>query len=134
METVTKEAGERRIAATSNMQAFINEPCVTWLGPEAGRHYAKIVHNGLEYGLMELIAETYHLLKGFGTLNNDEIHHVFSKWNEEKLQLFFIEITADIFLQKDELSNNSLVDMILESAKQKGTGGWTSEDAINLTC
>jgi 6-phosphogluconate dehydrogenase len=109
-----------------------DEPCVTWLGPGSAGHYVKMVHNGIEYGLMQLIAETYHLLKGFGRLNNDELHHIFSKWNEGMLQSFLIEITADIFLQKDELSNNRLVDMILDSAKQKGTGGWTSEDAINL--
>ncbi len=109
-----------------------DEPCVTWLGPGSAGHYVKMVHNGIEYGLMQLIAETYHLLKGFGRLNNDELHDIFSKWNEGMLQSFLIEITADIFLQKDELSNNRLVDMILDRAKQKGTGGWTSEDAINL--
>lgn len=109
-----------------------NEPCVTWLGPGSAGHYVKMVHNGIEYGLMQLIAEAYHLLKSFGKLNNDELHYIFSTWNAGLLQSFLIEITADIFLQKDELSNNNLVDMILDSAKQKGTGGWTSEDAINL--
>ncbi len=108
------------------------EPCVTWLGPGSAGHYVKMVHNGIEYGLMQLIAEAYHLLKDVGKLNNDELHHIFSNWNKGMLQSFLIEITADIFLQKDELSNNSLVDLILDSAKQKGTGGWTSEDAINL--
>jgi 6-phosphogluconate dehydrogenase len=91
-----------------------------------------MVHNGIEYGLMQLIAETYHLLKSFGKLNNDELHDIFSKWNKGLLQSFLIEITGDIFLQKDELSNNRLIDMILDRAKQKGTGGWASEDAINL--
>ncbi len=109
-----------------------NEPCVTWLGPGSAGHYVKMVHNGIEYGLMQLIAEAYHLLKKFGKLNNDELHHIFLKWNKGLLQSFLIEITADIFLQKDELSNNSLIDMILDSAKQKGTGGWTSEEAVNL--
>ena len=109
-----------------------NEPCVTWLGPGSAGHYVKMVHNGIEYGLMQLIAEAYHLLKKFGQLNNDELHHIFSKWNKGILQSFLIEITAEIFLQKDELSNNSLIDMILDSAKQKGTGGWTSEEALNL--
>jgi len=109
-----------------------NEPCVTWLGPGSAGHYVKMVHNGIEYGLMQLIAETYHVLKIVGGLNNDELHLVFSTWNKGILQSFLIEITAAIFLQKDDLSNKSLVDMILDSAKQKGTGGWTSEDAINL--
>lgn len=109
-----------------------NEPCVTWLGPGSAGHYVKMVHNGIEYGLMQIIAETYHLLKNFGNLNNDELYHIFSKWNKGLLKSFLIEITADIFLQKDELSNNSLVDMILDSAKQKGTGGWASKDAIDL--
>ncbi len=109
-----------------------NEPCVTWLGPGSAGHYVKMVHNGIEYGLMQLIAETYHLLKNLGNFNNDELHHIFSKWNKGLLQSFLMEITADIFLQKDEFSNNSLIDMILDSAKQKGTGGWASEDAINL--
>ncbi|MBC7426930.1 MAG: NADP-dependent phosphogluconate dehydrogenase [Bacteroidia bacterium] len=109
-----------------------NEPCVTWLGPGSAGHYVKMVHNGIEYGLMQLIAETYQLLKETGKLNNEELHQVFSKWNKGILQSFLIEITADIFAQKDELSNSDLVDMILDSAKQKGTGGWTSEDGINL--
>ena len=116
-----------------SVSAKVNdEPCVTWLGPGSAGHYVKMVHNGIEYGLMQLIAESYDLLKRFGRLNNDELHHIFATWNEGLLQSFLIEITADIFLQKDELSNNRLVDMILDSAKQKGTGGWTSEDAINL--
>ncbi|MEO7309126.1 MAG: NADP-dependent phosphogluconate dehydrogenase [Chitinophagaceae bacterium] len=109
-----------------------NEPCVTWLGPGSAGHYVKMVHNGIEYGIMQVIAEAYHLLKSFGKLNNEELHHLFSDWNRGMLQSFLIEITADIFSQKDDLINNSLVDMILDSAKQKGTGGWTSEDAINL--
>lgn len=109
-----------------------NEPCVTWLGPGSAGHYVKMVHNGIEYGLMQLISEAYHLLKVAGGMSNDELHDVFSKWNEGRLHSYLIEITATIFLQKDELTNNRLVDMILDSAHQKGTGGWTSEDAIHL--
>jgi len=108
------------------------EPCVTWLGPGSAGHYVKMVHNGIEYGLMQLISEAYHLLKVVGGMNNDELHTVFSKWNEGILRSFLIEITADIFAQKDELTSNSLIDMILDSAHQKGTGGWTSEDAMEL--
>lgn len=109
-----------------------NEPCVTWLGPGSAGHYVKMVHNGIEYGLMQLIAETYHLLKECAGMNNDELHTIFSKWNEGELQSYLIEITADIFMQKDDLSDSRLIDKILDSAKQKGTGAWTSEDAMNL--
>ncbi len=109
-----------------------SEPCVTWLGPGSAGHYVKMVHNGIEYGIMQLIAETYHILKSFGKHTNKELHQIFADWNNGKLQSFLIEITADIFLQKDELTSNDLVDVILDSARQKGTGGWASEDAIKL--
>jgi len=108
------------------------QPCVTWLGPGSAGHYVKMVHNGIEYGLMQLISEAYHLLKVVGNMNNDELHDTFSKWNMGILQSFLIEITADIFAQNDELTHSRLVDMILDSAHQKGTGGWTSEDAMSL--
>ena len=109
-----------------------NEPCVTWLGPGSAGHYVKMVHNGIEYGLMQLISEVYHLLKECGGMNNDELHTVFSKWNEGDLQSYLIEITADIFTQKDELTDSRIIDKILDSAKQNGTGAWTSEDSMNL--
>ena len=108
------------------------EPCVTWLGPGSAGHYVKMVHNGIEYGLMQLLAETYQLLKEVGGLNNDELHEVYKTWNEGRLQSFLVSITADIFLQKDDLTNNRLIDMVLDSAGQKGTGAWTSEDAMAL--
>ncbi|HZK07169.1 MAG TPA: NADP-dependent phosphogluconate dehydrogenase [Bacteroidales bacterium] len=109
-----------------------NEPCVTWLGPGSAGHYVKMVHNGIEYGLMQLIAEVYHLLKECAGMNNDELHAIFSKWNEGELQSYLIEITADIFTQKDDLTDSRIIDKILDSAKQKGTGAWTSEDAMSL--
>ena len=108
------------------------EPCVTWLGPDSAGHYVKMVHNGIEYGLMQLISEVYHILKVVGAMTNYELHDVFSEWNDGMLHSFLIEITADIFAQKDELTDNSLVDMILDRAHQKGTGGWTSADAMKL--
>lgn len=108
------------------------EPCVAYLGAGSAGHYVKMVHNGIEYGIMQLIAETYHLLKEVGKLNNSELHDVFSTWNKGALQSFLIEITAEIFAQKDELTGNHLVDMILDSAHQKGTGMWTSQDAMSL--
>jgi 6-phosphogluconate dehydrogenase len=91
-----------------------------------------MVHNGIEYALMQLIAETYHLLKEAGGLSNDELHALFAQWNQGPLQSFLIEITATIFAQADELTDNRLLDMIRASAKQKGTGMWTSQDALDL--
>ena len=128
-----KEVYEFIAPMLESIAAKVNgQPCVTWLGPGSAGHYVKMLHNGIEYGLMQLIAETYHLLKSAGKLNNDELHHTFLKWNEGFLQSFLIEITAGIFLQRDEHSQNRLVDMILDRAQQKGTGSWTSEDALHL--
>ena len=109
-----------------------NEPCVTYLGTGSSGHYVKMVHNGIEYGLMQLISETYQLLKEVGGLNNDELQQVYKTWNEGRLQSFLVSITADIFKQKDDLTDSRLIDMILDSAGQKGTGAWTSEDAMAL--
>jgi 6-phosphogluconate dehydrogenase len=81
---------------------------------------------------MQLIAETYHLLKECAGMNNDELHTVFSKWNDGQLQSYLIEITADIFTQQDEFTDSRIIDRILDSAKQNGTGAWTSEDAMHL--
>jgi len=129
----SKKVYERVAGMLESISAKIKkESCVTWLGSGSAGHYVKMVHNGIEYGLMQLISEAYHLLKIAGGMNNDELHNVFSKWNKGILHSFLIEITADIFLQKDELTNNHLIDMILDSAHQKGTGGWTSEDAMKL--
>lgn len=108
------------------------EPCVAWMGPRSAGHYVKMVHNGIEYALMQLIAETYHLLKETTGLENDALHDLFGKWNEGPLQSFLIEITAKIFAQPDALTDNHLIDMIRASAKQKGTGMWTSQNALDL--
>jgi 6-phosphogluconate dehydrogenase len=109
-----------------------NEPCVAYMGKGAAGHYVKMVHNGIEYAIMQLISETYDLLhRGLG-LNNDELHEVFKQWNEGEMQSFLIEITADIFKKPDDKTSNRLVDMILDKAGSKGTGKWTSQDAMNL--
>jgi 6-phosphogluconate dehydrogenase len=127
-----KEVYNRVSAVLDSISAKVNnEPCVTWLGTGSAGHYVKMVHNGIEYGLMQLIAEAYHVLKVAG-LTNDELHTTFSSWNNGRLHSFLIEITAAIFKQQDELTSNRLVDMILDTAHQKGTGGWTSRDAMNL--
>jgi 6-phosphogluconate dehydrogenase len=113
--------------------AHVNgEPCVTYLGPGSAGHYVKMVHNGIEYGLMQLIAECYDLMKRGLGLNNDELHAVFDQWNQGELNSFLIEITAQIFLKVDDKTGNRLVDMVLDVARQKGTGKWTSQDAMDL--
>lgn len=108
------------------------EPCVAHMGRGAAGHYVKMVHNGIEYGMMQLIAEAYDLLKKVGKLNNTAIQQSFAKWNEGRLKSFLIEITAEIFAQKDTETDGDLVDMILDKAKQKGTGKWTSQNAMDL--
>ena len=109
-----------------------NQPCTAYMGSGAAGHYVKMVHNGIEYAMMQMIAETYHLLKVHGGLSNEELNNVFTKWNKGKLQSFLIEITAAIFLQKDEESADMLVDKIKDTAKQKGTGAWMSQDAMAI--
>jgi 6-phosphogluconate dehydrogenase len=104
-------------------------PCCDWVGPEGSGHFVKMVHNGIEYGDMQLICEAYHLLKGVGGLNNDELGEVFSTWNKGKLDSFLIEITADILKYKDPETGKHLVDSILDKAGQKGTGKWTVDAA-----
>ena len=91
-----------------------------------------MVHNGIEYSMMQLTSEIYDLLKKAGKLSNEELHKTYSQWNSGRLQSFLVEITADIFAQKDELTDGDLVDMILDKAKQKGTGKWTSQNAMDL--
>ncbi len=108
-------------------------PCVTYIGPGGAGHYVKMVHNGIEYGDMQLIAEAYDLLKFCIGLSNQELHEVFTSWNQtEELNSFLIEITADIFKYVDQESNQHLVDLILDAAGQKGTGRWTVVSALEL--
>ncbi|WP_028374916.1 NADP-dependent phosphogluconate dehydrogenase [Leeuwenhoekiella sp. MAR_2009_132] len=111
---------------------FKGEPCVAHLGPKSAGNYVKMVHNGIEYGMMQLTSEIYDLLKKALNLSNDELHQIFDKWNNGRLQSFLVEITAEIFAQKDDLGDGALVDMILDKAKQKGTGKWTSQNAMDL--
>lgn len=106
-------------------------PCCDWVGPEGAGHFVKMVHNGIEYGDMQLICEAYHLLKGVAGLTNDELADVFAKWNTGKLDSFLIEITAEIFKYKDPETGKHLVDLILDKAGQKGTGKWTVDSATD---
>jgi 6-phosphogluconate dehydrogenase len=108
------------------------EPCVTYIGPRGSGHYVKMVHNGIEYGDMQLIAEAYDVLhRGLGLAAKD-LHEVFTHWNKGVLSSFLIEITADIFTKIDDETGKPLVEMILDSAGQKGTGRWTSQNALDL--
>ncbi len=108
------------------------EPCVTYTGPRGSGHYVKMAHNGIEYGDMQLIAEAYDLLhRGLG-LTADELHQAFTRWNEGVLSSYLIEITADIFTRVDAETGQPLVDLILDQAEQKGTGRWTSQNALDL--
>lgn len=111
---------------------FNGEPCVAYLGPKSAGNYVKMVHNGIEYGLMQLTSEVYHLLKKSAGLTNAELASTFDSWNKGRLQSFLIEITAEIFNQKDDKGDGELVDKILDKAKQKGTGKWTSQNAMDL--
>ena len=109
-----------------------NVPCVAYLGKGAAGHYVKMVHNGIEYAIMQLISEAYDLLHRGLELTNDELHEVFKSWNEGELESFLIEITASIFKQKDDKTGDYLIDQILDKAGSKGTGKWTSQDALDL--
>ncbi|MFP4567167.1 MAG: decarboxylating NADP(+)-dependent phosphogluconate dehydrogenase, partial [Spirochaetaceae bacterium] len=107
------------------------DPCCDWVGANGAGHYVKMVHNGIEYGDMQLIAEAYHLMKvGLG-MTADEMHEVFARWNETELDSFLIEITRDILAYRDE-DGEPLVEKILDAAGQKGTGKWTGIDALQL--
>jgi 6-phosphogluconate dehydrogenase len=106
--------------------------CVAYIGPGGAGHYVKMVHNGIEYGDMELIAESYHLLKAALNPSAEEFHQIFSDWNAGELSSFLIEITANIFTKKDEETGQALVDLILDRAEQKGTGKWTSQNALDV--
>ena len=108
------------------------EPCVTWLGPGSAGHYVKMVHNGIEYGVMQLIAETYDLMKRGLGLNDDELHEAFTAWNNGELNGYLMEITSHIFSKQDEKTGKRLIDEILDVARQKGTGMWTSQSAMEL--
>ncbi len=116
-------------AAAANVNG---EACVAHLGNGSAGNYVKMVHNGIEYAMMQLIAETYDVMKQGLGLNNDQIQETFEKWNNGRLRSFLIEITAAIFKQKDDLSDASLIDQILDKGKQKGTGKWTSQNAMDL--
>ncbi len=106
-------------------------PCCDWVGEDGAGHYVKMVHNGIEYGDMQLICEAYQLLKDGLGLNAQELHDVFAEWNKGELDSFLIEITAEIFNKNDE-DGKPMIDKILDTAGQKGTGKWTATNALDL--
>ncbi|GAK39119.1 NADP-dependent phosphogluconate dehydrogenase [Paenibacillus urinalis] len=108
------------------------DPCSTYIGEGGSGHYVKMVHNGIEYGDMQLIGEAYHLLKDVLHLNTDELHEIFTEWNRGELDSYLIEITADIFSKQDPDTGKPMVDVILDAAGQKGTGKWTSQSSLDL--
>jgi len=108
------------------------DPCCTYIGPDGAGHYVKMVHNGIEYGDMQLICEAYDLLKNVLHVSAEELHEIFTEWNKGELDSYLIEITADIFSKYDPETKKPMVDVILDSAGQKGTGKWTSQSALDL--
>jgi 6-phosphogluconate dehydrogenase len=128
-----KEAYELVKPMFEKIAAQVNgEPCTTYIGPDGAGHYVKMVHNGIEYGDMQLICEAYSLLVNVLGLNAQELHSVFKEWNEGELDSYLIEITADIFTKVDKETGKPMVDVILDTAGQKGTGKWTSKSSLDL--
>jgi len=129
----SKAVYERVRPILEAVAASVNgDPCVTYLGNGSVGHYVKMVHNGIEYGIMQLIAETYDLMKRGLNLSNAQLHDIYQSWNNTELNSYLIEITSDIFNKIDEKNNNSLIDNIIGVAKQNGTGMWTSQSAMEL--
>ncbi len=107
-------------------------PCCEWVGSDGAGHFVKMVHNGIEYGDMQMICEAYALMeKGLG-MSADEMHDVFAEWNQGELDSYLIEITRDIMAKKEDATGRSMIDVILDTAGQKGTGKWTSQEALDL--
>lgn len=119
LETISAHAGD-------------NEPCCTYIGPNGAGHFVKMVHNGIEYADMQVIGEAYHLLRYGGGLSPQEISEVFRTWNEGDLDSYLIEITAEVLSQVDQATGQPLIDVIVDSAGQKGTGRWTVKAALEL--
>ncbi|NOJ69553.1 NADP-dependent phosphogluconate dehydrogenase [Paenibacillus alvei] len=128
-----KEAYELVEPILTAISAKVNgDPCSTYIGEDGAGHYVKMVHNGIEYGDMQLIGEAYHLLKDVLNVDTEQLHDIFSEWNKGELDSYLIEITADIFSKTDPETGKPMVDVILDSAGQKGTGKWTSQSALDL--
>lgn len=128
-----KEAYAEVAPIFTKIAAQVEEtPCCSYVGPDGAGHYVKMVHNGIEYGDMQLISEAYYIMKKALGLSAAQMHEVFADWNKGELDSYLIEITSDIFTKTDELTGKPLVEMILDAAGQKGTGKWTSQSALEL--
>jgi 6-phosphogluconate dehydrogenase len=129
----SREAYERVRGTFEAAAAEVDgEPCVAWLGPGSAGHFVKMVHNGIEYGIMQLIAEAYDLMRRGLGMSNDDLHDAFDRWNRGYLASFLIEITAEIFRKVDPDTGERLLDRIRDEAHQLGTGMWTSQAAMDL--
>lgn len=109
-----------------------DQPCIAYIGEDGSGHYVKMVHNGIEYADIQIISEAYELMRQAAKMSNEEIQQVFEQWNEGRLKSYLIEITAKILQKKDEKTNQYLIDVILDSASQKGTGKWTSIEGLSI--
>lgn len=128
-----KEAYRKVEPILTRMAAQVEEgPCCAYLGPGGAGHFVKMVHNGIEYAIMQLICESYDMLKSGAALDSREIGRIFASWNQGDLESFLIEITALVLDRIDEETQQPLVDLILDKAGQKGTGKWTSQNALDL--
>ncbi|GAE24912.1 6-phosphogluconate dehydrogenase [Halalkalibacter wakoensis JCM 9140] len=128
-----KEAYDLVEPILKDISAKVNgDACCTYIGPNGAGHYVKMVHNGIEYGDMQLICESYHLMRDVLGLSAQELHETFKEWNEGELDSYLIEITKDIFTKIDDETGKPMVDVILDTAGQKGTGKWTSQSALDL--
>lgn len=108
------------------------DPCVTYIGPGASGHFVKMVHNGIEYAMMQLLAEAYDIMKNGMGYQNEQIQAAFAKWNQGRLKSFLMEVTAEVFAFVDDKTGNLMIDMIKDEAKSKGTGKWTSQVSMDL--
>src|SRR5690606_33663101 len=115
------------VAAKAN-----GEPCVAYMGTGSAGHFVKMVHNGIEYGLMEILAEIYDFMHRILKMDHAQMSSIFAKWNGSDLNSFLVEITAEVLRKTDADTGNPLVEMILDKAAQKGTGKWTSQAAMDL--
>ncbi len=122
----------KEIFQTISAKVEENTPCCEWVGNDGAGHFVKMVHNGIEYGDMQMITEAYAIMKDVLGMTNEEMAEAFEEWNTGELDSYLIEITKDILRVKDDLTENMMVDMILDAAGQKGTGRWTSEQALEL--
>jgi 6-phosphogluconate dehydrogenase len=129
---VDKKTGKPLMGATPGHPVKGGVPCTTYIGENGAGHYVKMVHNGIEYGDMQMICEAYALMQGLLGLKPAEMGDIFTAWNKGALDSFLIEITADILKQKDPVSKKPFVDVVLDTAGQKGTGKWTSTNALDM--